>query len=178
MLGLGILTESSYTSDDGFSTEYLSESGIEHLEEQMLIDECMRMSDEERRAFLESEECQYLVEAGKMRKNTIVYLSGKDDLSRRTKMVALQMAKEANDPSWQKLKKNRIIERNLLGKIMNKYGAKAEKIARKTQKEWIRKRMPKNFGKFGGDARLSKDAEPKIKHGDGLVWGSGLSKKK
>lgn len=171
-LGIGILTESAYATDDGLSTNYLSESGIERLEEQMLIDECMRMDDEDRRAFLESEECKYLLEAGKMRKNTIVFLSGKDDLSRRTKMIALQMAKESNDSNWEKLKKNRIIERNLLGKIMNKYGTRAEKIAKKTQKDWIRNRMPKNFGKFGGADRVSKDATPSNKHSDGLKWGT------
>ena len=87
-------------------------------------------------------------------------LSKRDDQSRRNKIIAMNMAKEAKDPLWEKLKKNRVIERQLLGKIMQKYGRKAQKTAKAQQKDWIKNRMPANFGKVGGADRVSKDAKP------------------
>jgi hypothetical protein len=125
----------------------------------LLIEECSHFNDEQLKTFLESDLCEALITEGRMRKNTIVMLSKRDDQSRRNKIIAMNMAKEANDPLWHKLKKNRVIERNLLGKIMQKYGRKAKKTAKVQQKDWIKNRMPANFGKFGGADRISKDAK-------------------
>lgn len=139
------------TSDD----VVLEQSTEDALFEQFLIDECCSMSDEDRKAFLESELCQQLLEAGKMRKNTIVFLSGKDDLARRTKLSAMAIAKQKKDPLFEKLRLNRIKERELLGQIVKKYGHQGERVAKKSQKDWIKNRMPSNFGKFGGSDRIS-----------------------
>ena len=153
---------------------YISESANAELEEQYLIEECLRMSEDELKAFLESDLCEELVTEGKMRKNTIVLLSGKADMDRRTKMAALQFAKDANDPLWAEIKKLRTKEREKISKIMTKYGHKAQKHAKNSQKDWIKNRMPANFGKFGGADRVSSDSKAKgsgpIKHGDGLTW--------
>ena len=168
----------SSTSDD--AKEAVAEEGYINdidnsvLEEQFLIEECTRMSESELKEFLESDLCEELVTEGKMRKNTIVLLSGRADMDRRTKMAALQFAKENNDPLWGEIKKLRIKERAKIQKIMQKYGHKAHKKAKSSQKDWIRNRMPANFGKFGGSDRLSNDAKYKgagpKKHGDGLTW--------
>ena len=166
--GFGINTE-SYNDED----IQLSPSAQDALFEQFLIDECSHFTDEEREAFLESELAEQLVQEGKMRRNTIVFLSGKDDLSRRTKLSALQMAKDKKDPLFEKLRINRTKERAILSKIMQKYGNKGAKIAKKSQKDWIKNRMPANFGKFGGQDRVSTSASnskgPR-KHHDGLTW--------
>ena len=165
--------ESSMDDDD---YGYLSEASEAALNEQFLIEECSRFTEAELQEFLESDLCEQLVTEGKMRKNTIVWLSGRADLDRRTKMTALQMAKDNNDPLWEKLKKNRIKERQLISKIMQKYSRKAHKTAKSSQKDWIRNRMPANFGKFGGQSRLSAEAKANNKmtgvkkHNDGLVW--------
>lgn len=155
--------------DDGVP---VSESGMRELEEQFLLEEVSRFNDNERAEFLESSLCEELVTEGKMRKNTIVFLSGRADLDRRTKMAAIQMAKDNNDSLWHQLKKNRIKERDIISKIMQKYSHKAHKVAKSSQKDWIRNRMPANFGKFGGQNRVSADAPAgKVKkHNDGLVW--------
>lgn len=145
--GFGVQTESTM--------ENLNPDMEDALFEQFLIDECCTMSDEERKAFLESDLCQQLVQEGKMRKNTIVFLSGKDDLTRRTKLSAMAIAKQKKDPLFEKLRLNRIKERELLGQIIRKYGHQGEQIAKKSQKDWIKNRMPANFGKFGGSDRLS-----------------------
>lgn len=149
------------TNESTIEDSFISEASQDALFEQMLIEECSRFDDNQMKMFLESDLCQQLITEGKMRKNTIVILSKKDDHARRRKMVAMQMAKDNNDPLWEKLKKNRVIERQLLGKIMKKYGNKADRTAKVQQKDWIKNRMPANFGKFGGDTRISHDAPAK-----------------
>lgn len=96
-----------------------------------------------------------LVEAGKLRKKTLVRLSKKDDLSRRQKLVALNLAKENNDPLWDKLALNRVKERELLAKIVAKYGHKSQKIAVKAQKDFLKgAHLPASFMKAGGAERV------------------------
>ena len=169
---------SSFSSEDAKRTieeeGYINDVDDAALEEQFLIEECSRMSESELKQFLESDLCEELVTEGKMRKNTIVLLSGKADMDRRTKMAALQFAKDANDPLWAEIKKLRTKQREKISKIMTKYGHKAQKHAKNSQKDWIKNRMPANFGRFGGADRVSSDSKAKgsgpIKHGDGLTW--------
>ena len=97
-----------------------------------------------------------LVAEGKLAKKTIVRLSKKDDLSKRRKMAALTLAKQNNDPLWEKLALNRVKERELISKIMAKYGNKAQKVAVQSQKEFLKgAHLPKSFMKAGGEERVS-----------------------
>lgn len=96
-----------------------------------------------------------LVAEGKLSKKTIVRLSKKDDLSKRRKIAALNLAKENNDPLWDKLALNRVKERELLEKIMAKYGNKANKVAVQSQKDFLKGvHLPKSFMKAGGEDRI------------------------
>lgn len=98
-----------------------------------------------------------LVTEGKLSKKTIVRLSKKDDLSKRKKMAALNLAKQNGDPLWDKLAMNRVKERELIAKIMAKYGNKAQKVAVQSQKEFLKgAHLPKSFMKAGGEERVSK----------------------
>lgn len=98
-----------------------------------------------------------LVAEGKLYKKTIVRLSKKDDLSKRKKMIALNLAKENNDPLWDKLALNRVKERELISKIMAKYGNKSQKLAVQAQKDFLKgAHLPKSFMKAGGEERVSK----------------------
>ena len=98
-----------------------------------------------------------LVADGKLSKKTIVRLSKKDDLSKRKKMIALNLARENNDPLWDKLALNRVKERELIAKIMAKYGNKSQKLAVKSQKDFLKgAHLPQSFMKAGGDDRVSK----------------------
>lgn len=98
-----------------------------------------------------------LVQEGKLSKKTIVRLSKKDDLTKRSKIIALNLAKENNDPLWEKLALNRVKERELLSKIMAKYGHKSQKLAVKSQKDFLKgAHLPASFMKAGGDDRVSK----------------------
>ena len=98
-----------------------------------------------------------LVSEGKLSKKTIVRLSKKDDLSKRKKMIALNLAKENNDPLWDKLALNRVKERELIAKIMAKYGNKSQKLAVQAQKDFLKgAHLPSSFMKAGGEERVSK----------------------
>lgn len=93
--------------------------------------------DEVIREFASSEECQALITEGKLNRKTIMKLNKNDDLSRRSKIAAYQLAKEHNDPLWTKLVQNRIKERKLIDAIVAKYGSRAEMVAKKSQRNFV-----------------------------------------
>jgi hypothetical protein len=125
----------------------------QELEEQFLIEECSHFNEAQIKMFLESDLCTALLEAGKFRKKTLVRLSGQADLDRRNKLAAMQLAKENNDPLFEKLALNRVKERELLGKIVQKYGNKGARIAKASQRDYIKNRMPQSFMQSGGNLR-------------------------
>lgn len=99
---------------------------------------------------------EQLVQEGKLRKNTLVRLSKKDDLTRRTKMGALLLAKENDDPLYKKLVINRAKKKELVSKIMQKYGHKGERVAKQAQTQYLHGGnavLPKSFMKAGGEDR-------------------------
>ena len=121
--------------------------------EACIVDEVSHLSDEKIQEFCQSPEAEALVEAGVMRKKTLVRLSKKDDFSRRRTMAAFTIAREKKDPLWSKLVKNRVQERKLIGEIVKKYGGKADKIAKAGQKEYLKQKMPLSFMRAGGADR-------------------------
>lgn len=125
------------------------------LVEMYLADDISRMDDEQRKEFCESAEAEALVEANVLRKPTLIRLGKQDDFTRRKKLAAFQLAKENNDPLWDKLCKNRVKEKQLIAAIVKKYDMKAVKVAKASQKEYIKTagKTTANFKKMGGDAR-------------------------
>lgn len=128
-----------------------------HLEECFIADEISRLPEDKIKEFCEAGGVgEQLVQEGKLRKRTLVRLSKQDDLTRRTKMGALLLAKEKKDPLYAKLVKNRQQKRELVSKIMAKYGSKGQKVARQAQAEYLhgnKSAVPKNFMRFGGADR-------------------------
>lgn len=96
------------------------------------------MNEDERKQYLESDEVKALEEAGVVGKKTIVRLTKMDDLTRRIKIAAFQKAKDDGDPNWELLRKNRIKERELIGKIMNKYAMRVKKDAVVAQRSLLK----------------------------------------
>lgn len=111
---------------------------MENLVEKFLYDDISRGSEEQIKEFCESAEAKALLEKGVFKKPTLMRLGKADDLKRRQKLTAFELAKQANDPLWTKLVKNRKQEKMLIGKIMKKYGNKAEKVAKVAQKDYIK----------------------------------------
>lgn len=107
------------------------------LIEAYFTDDLMRMNSEQIKEFCESSEAQILQEKQVLKKSTLVRLSKEDDEKRRIKLTAYQLAKEANDPEWEKLKSFTAKRKSSIEKIMKKYGHKAAKIAKIAQKNYI-----------------------------------------
>lgn len=130
---------------------------------QMIEMEVSQLSDEKIQEFCAPGGVgETLVAEGKLGKKTLVRLSKKDDITRRKKIIAINLAKENNDPLWDKLALNRVKERELISKIVAKYGNKSQKLAVQSQKEFIkRSHLPSSFMKAGGNERVSDDAKDK-----------------
>lgn len=133
----------------------LQEAGIgdlqcnmEELMESFTFDYVSRLPEQQIKEFVESDYAQTMLEAGKFKKNTLVRLSKTDDLSRRITMAAMQLAKDNNDPLFDKLALNRVKERQLLDAINQKYESKATRVAKVGQMEWVKtSKMPLGFAK-------------------------------
>lgn len=97
-----------------------------------------RLTDEEKKEFINTESAQMLMNEGLIGRNTLVRLSKNDDLSRRITMSAYQLAKEQKDPLWDKLVKNRVMERKLINQIRTKYNGKSARAAKVAQKEYLK----------------------------------------
>lgn len=117
----------------------------DELQEMYIFDELCMLPDEKKQEFINSQEAAAMVEAGIISRKTLVRLSKADDLSRRIKMAAFQLAKDNDDMLWTQLAKNRVKERELIGKITAKYGSKAQRAARVGQKDYLKNKMPLSF---------------------------------
>ena len=129
---MGLYTNLAIMADTKDVTMNLN---MDELQEAFFYDDHYSDSDEEKRELLEN--ADVLMEAKKISRRTIVKLNKNDDLTRRTSMAALQLAKDNNDTLWKKLVKNRVQERKLLGAIKNKYANKAQVAARQGQRMYV-----------------------------------------
>lgn len=112
---------------------------IGNVVEMFLYDDISRGSEQQIKEFCEGPIAKALLEKGVFKKPTLVRLGQADDLKRRNKLTAFELAKQAKDPLWTQLVNNRKKEKELIGKIMRKYGNKAAKVAKVAQKEYIKK---------------------------------------
>ena len=134
------------------------------LEQVFIADEVAHLPEEKIKEFCKPGGVgEQLVQEGKFRRNTLVKLSKKDDLSRRETMLAMQMAKDANDPLWRKYVINTQRRNELKAKMKKKYSMKANRAAKVAQKEFLhggaKKKgiLPSSFMRAGGEDRVSKD---------------------
>ena len=115
------------------------EFDMDAYEETCLFMDLASLPYEDRKTIVESEEAAVLEAKGMIGRRTLIRLNKNDDVTRRTSAAAYQMAKDANDPLWQKLmfhmgKKNEYKE-----KILKKYNVKAERVAKKSQKDYLKR---------------------------------------
>lgn len=149
---MGIFSEAAFSQGTG-----LDDAKLQSYVEMFLEDDISRLSSSQLQEFCAPGGVgEALVEAKVLGKKTFVRLSRTDDLDRRATMIAMQMAKDANDPIFDKLALNRVKEKEYLGLIRKKYGMKAEKQAKTAQKEYIKtmRKVPASFMKFGGAERV------------------------
>lgn len=122
-----------------FSTDNdTDEIDMNKLCESFAYDELSRLPSDVVQEFATSPEAQVLVERQVLKKSTLMRLSKEDDQKRRIKLTCYQLAKEANDPNWQKMILYRKKWKEYRAKIFTKYGNKATRLAKVAQKEYIK----------------------------------------
>jgi hypothetical protein len=146
------------SDEDVIKENFTDQDSLDMLEEAFIIDEVSHLPEDKIKEFCAKGGVgEQMVAEGKISKKTLVRLNRQDDLTRRTKMGALMLAKQNDDPLYAKLQANRIKKKDLVSKIMAKYGHKGSKVAKQAQIEFIRgkrSKLPINFRKFGGDDRI------------------------
>jgi len=129
----------------------------EQFTELMIADEVANMTQEELEEFCAPGGLgEQLVQEGKLRNRTLVRLSKKDDLTRRTKMATYELAKQSNDPAWRKFVEYRQKALDYEKKMYAKYASKGARVAAVAQKNFLRGDKDVKTGldkKFGADDR-------------------------
>lgn len=121
--------------DDEILTE---DFDMDAFAETCLYMELASLPYEDRKAIVESEEAAILEAKGLIGRKTLIRLNKNDDVARRTSAAAYQMAKDNNDPLWKKLMFHMGKKNEYKDKILKKYNAKAERVAKKSQKEFMK----------------------------------------
>lgn len=125
--------------DKDYDDELLDEEfDMDSFNEACVYMELAKLPDEERKAIVESEEAAILEAKGKISRKTIVRLNRADDMERRTTAAAYQMAKDKNDPLWTKLVKALDMKKKYKSAIVKKYGTKAQRVAKQSQKDYLK----------------------------------------
>lgn len=111
---------------------------VKAVTEAAIYADLIQLPADELKEFCESAEAEALMEKAVLNKKTLVRLSKKDDLARRIKQAAYQLAREKKDTLWVKLVKTQMMKRKLVGAIMKKYQNPALRAARASQVEYIK----------------------------------------
>lgn len=161
-----------------YGHKFLEESYDNELEgidlkpfiELMAYDDISRASEEQIHEFCDSELAAVLQERQVLNKTTMMRLDKASDVKRRTKLVAYQLAKNANDPAFRKMCMFRTKMKEQRAIVMKKYGKKAAKIANVAQREYIktaRKEPTNQYAYTGKNTELKeKEAAKKAKEKD------------
>ena len=111
----------------------------EELQRLFLLDDVLSGSYEQIKEFTESEEGAVLMEKVALDKKIIDRATmRKMDLHKRIVITAFFMAKQAKSADWAKLVKYTKLKKQFKNKILNKFGKKAERVAKIAQKNYIK----------------------------------------
>ena len=126
-----------YSSSMDENCVEISEESMRELGEAFIYEQLASLSDEDKKAFIMSEECTILEQKGMIGRKTIVRLNKNDDMNRRTTMAAFVICRDSKDPLWNKYLVARMKERKLRTAIIKKYSAKAIRLAKEAQREYL-----------------------------------------
>ena len=111
----------------------------EELQRLFLMEDILSKSSDEIRAFAESEEGSVIMEKAALDKKIVDKATvRKMDLHKRIVLTSFLMAKQAKSPDWAKLVKYTKLKKQYKNKILNKFGRKAERVAKIAQKNYIK----------------------------------------
>ena len=123
--------------DSSFDEHEFDNINMEAYMQECIFIEFSQLPDNKLKEFLEGEG-KALCEAGIIGKNTMVRLSKADDLSRRIKMAALQVAQDNGDNLWKQWDTFTQKKNEIEAKILQKYNMTASKLARVGQKDYLK----------------------------------------
>lgn len=103
-----------------------------------IFDELSGLPDERKQEFINSNEAAQMIEEGLIGKNTLVRLSKTDDLSRRIKLAALQLAEDKEDKLFEKWQYFRSKVKEYEDKIADKYSMKSTRMAKIAQRDYLK----------------------------------------
>lgn len=106
--------------------------------ELMAYDDISHASDTDIKAFIQSEAATVLQEKQVLNKGTMMRLSKADDEKRRIILVCYQLAKEDGNADYKKMIEYRNKWKMHRKKVLEKYSAKAKKVAVAAQREYIK----------------------------------------
>jgi hypothetical protein len=127
--------------DEGYEEEEGEPLDTESLVEAFMIDEIGRMSDEQRKAYIESTEFHNLCEAGVISEagmKNIFRLNRESDLNRRVSVAAIEKARANGDVLYNQLEKAMKMRHAALDKIYTKYARQVKKSAMDAQKKMLK----------------------------------------
>ena len=128
-----------FVDNKDLDNELLDEDfDMDSFNEACVYMELAQLPEEQRKAVVESEEAAILESKGKISRKTIVRLNRADDMERRTTAAAYQMAKDKNDPLWTKLVRALDMKKKYKSAIVKKYGTKAQRVAKQSQKDYLK----------------------------------------
>jgi len=116
----------------------LNENEREVLEDLILAEYAHTLSTDDYNAFLESEECEALIQEGKISKKTVIKLNKVDDLERRTNMACINLGRQTGSKAFKDYQKYMKLAKDAREKMIKKNKSKATKIAKKAQKEFMK----------------------------------------
>ena len=103
-----------------------------------ILDELEGLPDDRTQEFINSNEAAQMIEEGLIGKNTLVRLSKTDDLSRRIKLAALQLAEDKEDKLFEKWQYFRSKVKEYEDKIAEKYSMKSTRMAKIAQRDYLK----------------------------------------
>lgn len=135
--GDDILGEEDFDDEDDLNESTEDEFGIDEEEiieesaHEVICEAIKNMSNNEIRELLESTDFDFLTEAKRFTKNTVLSLNKGDELNKRANVIAIMIEKKRNSALYKKYKKYRKGYKSLQKQILAKNGARAQKMAKK-----------------------------------------------
>lgn len=126
------------------SNKFMNDEELSRLVEQEIFEDCFMedvqsLPEDVRKEYLESEEAVMLEAKRLINGKTRIRMSKSDDLARRTNLGSLAIAREKGDPEYKKFIFFRVKMKLAKKKIIAKYGSKAQKAAKLSQKQYLKK---------------------------------------
>ena len=134
---MGLFGPNKISMQESYQSDFSGVDMQKYISE-CIFDELAGLPDERKQEFINSNEATQMIEEGLIGKNTLVRLSKTDDLSRRIKLAALQLAEDKEDQLFTKWQFYRSKVKEYEDKIADKYSVKSTRMAKVAQRDYLK----------------------------------------